>query len=294
MRIGILSRGRLNYSTRRLGRAANRRGHRVTLMDPFDCTMFVAAGRPRILHRGRSVEGLHVLIPRLSSATARYGLEVIAHFEWVGVPSVNPAEAIATARNKWRALRALSEAGVPVPASFAAGSTEGLERAVARIGGYPFLIKPFEGTQGNGLILLETATTAALTLDTLWNLRQDYVAQRFYAESAGSDVRVLVVGDRVLGAMQRVAAPGEFRANFHRGGLGRAIPIEEEIAELAVRAARAVGLGVAGVDLLLTHEGPVVLEVNPSPGFEGFEQATGADVADAIVAYAERIARTPS
>jgi len=285
LRIGILSRGKRNYATRRLAEAANALGHRVSLMDPFDCTLYLDGRQPYVAHKGRSVDRLDGIIPRLSAQTSKYGLEVVAHFETAGVPSVNPSAAIEIARHKWRSLRTLAAHGLPVPASFVAGSVAFLDRSIERVGGYPFLIKPSEGTQGVGILLFETPLTAKSALDTLWNLHQDYVAQTFYEEAAGRDIRVLVVGGRVLGAMERIASPGDFRANVHRGGIGRAIPLTEEMEHIALRAVAAMNLRIAGVDLLNTRDGLIVLEVNPSPGFEGFEEATKQDVARQIMSY---------
>lgn len=285
LRIGILSRGKRNHATRRLAEAANELGHRVSLMDPFDCTLFLDGQRPYVAHNGRSVDRLDGLVPRLSPQTSKYGLEVVAHFETAGVASVNSAAAIELARHKWRSLRTLAAHGVPTPASFVAGNAAFLDKSIARIGGYPFLIKPFEGTQGVGIMLFETPLTAKSALDTLWNLRQDYVAQTFYSEAAGRDIRVLVVGGKAIGAMERLASDGDFRANVHRGAIGRAIRVTDEIEEIALRAVRAMDLRVAGVDLLSTRDGLVVLEVNPSPGFEGFEEATKQDVARVIMEY---------
>lgn len=284
-RIGILSRGKRNYSTRRLAEAANALGHWVTLMDPFDCTLYLDGHRPYVTHNGRSVDGLDGIVPRLSPQTSRYGLEVVAHFEAAGVPTVNSAAAIEVARHKWRSLRTLATHGLPTPASFVAGSVASLDKSIARIGGYPFLIKPFEGTQGVGIMLFETPLTARSALDTLWNLRQDYVAQRFYEEAAGRDIRVLVVGGRAIGAMERLTTRGDFRANLHRGGVGRSIPLLPDVEEVALRAVKVLNLQIAGVDLLRTREGLVLLEVNPSPGFEGFEEATQLDVARLMMEY---------
>lgn len=292
MRIGILARGKKNYATRRLVEAGHQLGHRMTLMDPFDCALYLAAGRSQIAHNGRSVDRLEVLIPRLSPQTAKYGLEVVSHFELAGVPCVNGSAALEVARHKWRSLRVLAEAGLPIPPTFTTGGSRFLDQAVKRIGGYPFIAKPFEGTQGTGILLMETPTTAKSAVDTLCALRQDYVFQEFYPEAAGRDVRALVVGDKVLGAMERIATNGEFRANMHRGGVGIAMPLSDELASLAAKAARAVGLDIAGVDILLTRDGPVVLEVNPSPGFEGFEQATHADVALEMMRFAVEFAET--
>lgn len=290
MRIGIISRGKKNYSTRRLVEAAHELDHRVTLMDPWDCTMYLAAGGPGITHNERSVEGLDVVIPRLGTATADYGLEVVAHFQHVGVPCVNGAAAIETARHKWRSLRVLAERGLPVPATFLAGAPGDLDRGVKRVGGYPLITKPFEGTQGSGLMLFETPLTMKSALTAFWDMGKNFIAQEFSPEASGRDIRVLVVGGSVIGAMERVAAEGDFRANLHRGGHARAIRASEEIAEIAVRATSALGLGISGVDLLRLGGELVVLEVNPSPGFEGFEQATRLDVARVMIKHAMAVA----
>jgi ribosomal protein S6--L-glutamate ligase len=290
MRIGIISRGKKNYSTLRLVKASNELGHRVTLMDPWDCTMYIATGGPAITHNERSVEGLDVVIPRLGSATAEYGMELVAHFEHVGVPSVNGAGAIELARHKWRSLRVLAEHGLPVPATFLAGAVGDLDRGVKRVGGYPLITKPFQGTQGSGIMLFETPLTMKSALLAFWNMGKNFIAQEFSPEASGRDIRVLVVGDEVIGAMERVAAEGDFRANLHRGGQARAIRASDEITDLAVRAAAAVGLGIAGVDMLRMGNDLVVLEVNPSPGFEGFEEATRRDVARVMVKHAMSVA----
>ena len=290
MRIGVISRGKKNYSTVRLVKAANELGHRVTLMDPWDCTMYIAAGAPTITHNERSVDGLDVVIPRLGTATAEYGLEVVSHFEHVGVPSVNSATAIETARHKWRRLRALAEHGLPVPATFLAGAPGDLDRGVKRVGGYPLITKPFEGTQGSGIMLFETPLTMKSALLAFWGMSKNFIAQEFSPEASGRDIRVLVVGGKVIGAMERVAAEGDFRANLHRGGHARAIRASEEMVDLSVRAAAAVGLGIAGVDMLRLGDDLVVLEVNPSPGFEGFEEATRRDVARIMIKHAMEVA----
>ena len=288
MRIGILSRNKRSYATRNISKAARTMGHRVTVMDPFDCTLYMGAGKPSVTHHGRSVERLDVIIPRFSLATAAYGIEVLAQFEELHVPSVNSSRAIETARNKWRAMRALANCGIPVPASFAAGNPADLDRAIKRIGGFPCVAKPFQGSAGQGIMLFETPLTAKSALDTLWNLRQDYITQRFFMD-VDADIRVFVVGDRILGAMERIPQVGDFRGNMHRGAMGRVIPVDDQLTELAIGAARAIGLGVAGVDVLRLRGTSVVLEANPSPGFEGFESVTGQDVAREIIAYAESV-----
>jgi ribosomal protein S6--L-glutamate ligase len=290
MRIGIISRGKKNYSTLRLIKAANELDHRVTVMNPWDCTMYIAAGGPAITHNERSVEGLDVIIARLGTATAEYGLEVVSHFEHVGVPAVNGATAIETARHKWRSLRVLSEHGLPVPATFLAGAVDDLDRGIKRVGGYPLITKPFEGTQGSGIMLFETPLTMKSALHAFWSMGKNFIAQEFSPEASGRDIRVLVVGGQVIGAMERIAAEGDFRANLHRGGQARAIRVSEEMADLAVRSADALDLGISGVDMLRLGDELVVLEVNPSPGFEGFEEATRRDVARVMIKHAEVVA----
>jgi ribosomal protein S6--L-glutamate ligase len=286
MRIGILSRGKENYSVKRLHRAANRMGHVVTLMDPFDCYLHIGCKGRTIYHRRRPVDNLDVVIPRLSAATARYGLTVIEHFEWVGVPLINSARAIEDARNKFRSLRILESHGIPVPPTFTVGSTEFLDKSVKRTGNYPFIAKPFEGTQGKGIVLLDTPLSLSSTIGAMCDLYRDYIIQPFIGEAAGRDIRALVIGGELICAMQRIARNGEFRANIHRGAMGVMIELKSEYAEIALRAANAMQLGISGVDILETKKGPVVIEVNPSPGFEGLEAATGMDIARKMIEYA--------
>lgn len=288
MKIGILSRGQENYTTKRLYQASRRLGHAAIVMDPFDCYLHIGCKGRAIYHQQRVMDNLDVVLPRLSSVTARYGLEIVEHFEWVGVTVINNATAIANARNKFRSLRMLAAHDIPIPPSFTVGSMDFLEQAIRRTGEYPFIIKPFEGTQGEGIILLETLLSLASTLDAMCNLHQDYVVQPFIEEAAGEDIRALVIGGKLICAMKRKAQKGEFRANIHRGGVGISIELEPEYAEIALKAADVMQLDIAGVDMLETREGPIVLEVNPSPGFEGLEAATGRNIARTIIEYAVR------
>ncbi|HIE27663.1 TPA: RimK family alpha-L-glutamate ligase [Candidatus Poribacteria bacterium] len=291
MRIGILSRGKENYSVKRLHKAANRMGHVVTLMDPFDCYLHIGCKGHAIYHRRRPVNNLDVVIPRLGAATARYGLAVIEHFEWVGVPLVNSARAIDDARNKFRSLRILASHDIPVPPTFTIGSTEFLEQSVRRTGNYPFIAKPFEGTQGKGIMLLDTPRSLSSTIGAMCDLYRDYIIQPFIEEAKGRDIRALVIGGELICAMQRIARGSEFRANIHRGAVGIMIELKTEYAEIALKAAAAMQLGISGVDILATQKGPVVIEVNPSPGFEGLEAATGMDIARKMIKYAVACAR---
>ena len=291
MKIAILSRGPQNHSTLSLSEAARKAGHIAGVLDPFGFYLHVGGTRNRITYHGKPVEDLDIVIPRLSRTTAQYGEEVVAHFEWVGIPVINRSKAIATARHKFRSLRILAQHGLPIPPSLTVGSAAFLENAVADIGEYPFILKPFHGTHGRGVMLLDTPTSLTSTVDALCDLHHDYVIQAFVKEADGVDIRILIVGGEAIAAMKRSAPPGEFRANIHKGASGEAVTLPEEYIRLAIKATAALELEVAGVDLLETNEGPVVLEVNPSPGFEELQSVTGIDIAAAIIEFATKFAQ---
>ena len=285
MKIGILSRGPQNHSTRTLSEAAFRAGHTAEVLDPFGFYLHIGSRNSRITYHGKPAEDFDVLVPRLSRTTVRYGEEVVTHFEWIGTPVVNRAKAIAAARHKFHSLRILAQHGLPTPPSLTVGSAEFLEDAVAEVGDYPFILKPFHGTHGSGVMLLDTPTSLTSAVDALCDLHEDYVIQPFIAEAGGVDIRVLVVGGEAIAAMKRSAPVGEFRANIHRGASGEPVSLPDEYIDIAIKAASALELEIAGVDLLQTNEGPVVLEVNPSPGFEELESVTGINIADAIIEF---------
>ncbi len=285
MKIAILSRGPQNHATRRLSEAAFNAGHTAEILDPFGFYLHIGCDNSRITYHGKPVEDFDVLVPRLSRTTVQYGEEVVAHFEWVGTPVVNRSKSIAAARHKFRSLRILAQHGLPVPPSLTVGSATFLENVVAEMGDYPFILKPFHGTHGRGIMLLDTPTSLTSAVDALCDLHEDYVIQPFIAEAGGVDIRVLVVGGEAIAAMQRRASAGEFRANVHRGASGEAVSLPDEYIDVAIKAAGALGLEIAGVDLLQTNEGPVVLEVNPSPGFEALESVTGLNIAGAIIGF---------
>ncbi len=290
MKIAILSRGPENHSTSSLVDAAEKAGHTVKVRDPFGFYLQIGGTGHRITYDGAPSEDFDVVIPRLSGATARYGGEVVSHFEWLGIPAVNSANAIADARHKFRSLRILAQHGLPIPPSLTVGSATFLEDATPEIGDYPFILKPFYGTHGIGVMLLDTPTSLNSAVETMCDLHRDYVIQSFIAEAAGVDVRILVVGGNVIAAMKRCAVPGEFRANIHQGANGEAITLTDEYSRIATDAANALKLGIAGVDLLQTKNGPVILEVNPSPGFEELESVTGVDIAKTMIEYAVQLA----
>ena len=285
MKIGILSRGPQNHSTRRLSETALTAGHVAEILDPFGFYLHIGGTGNRITYHGKPAEDFDVIVPRLSRTTAQYGEEILAHFEWVGTPVVNRPKAIAAARHKFHSLRILAQHGLPIPPSLTVGSATFLEDAVAEIGNYPFILKPFHGTHGTGVMLLDTPTSLTSAVDALCDLHQDYVIQSFIAEAGGVDIRVLIVGGEAVAAMKRSAPPGEFRANIHKGGSGEKMTLSDEYIRVAIEAAAALELEIAGVDLLQTNEGPVVLEVNPSPGFEELESVTGIDIAGVIIEF---------
>jgi ribosomal protein S6--L-glutamate ligase len=281
--VAILSRKRSLYSTRRLVESIRARGQRPLVLDILRCNLILSAGNPRMTYRGVEVRGLDVVIPRIGASVTGYGLAVVNHLDMMGVPVLNPAAGISRSRDKLRCLQLLAASGLDIPRTVMARDRSNVPRLVDEVGGLPAVVKLLRGTQGVGVMLASTLAELQGILDTFWDLGQEIVLQEFVAESRGQDLRALVVGDRAVAAMRRRARRGEFRSNLHRGGRGKPVTLSPEFVEAAVRATRVVGLEVAGVDMLETHRGPRVMEVNSSPGFEGLERATGLDVAGAIV-----------
>lgn len=289
MRLVLLSRQQRLYSTRRFRESSRRRGHVLRVLDPLECTLALGQA-PCVTIAGREVRDTGCVIPRIGAALGGHGVAVVAQFEVMGVPVVNCARAIAQARDKMLALQLLARNGVAVPRTVLIAGPAGFDRALELVGGPPVVLKLLRGTQGVGVILAETRTAAVATLDALWGLGQIVLMQEFLAESRGHDTRVFVIGGRVVAAMRRVAEAGEWRANLHRGGFAERIHLDSASAAAATGSAAAVGLDVAGVDILESREGPRVVEVNASPGFEGLERVTGVDIAGAILTHAECIA----
>lgn len=285
-RLCILSRKKSLYSTTRLVEAARAQGAQPQVMDTLRCTMIVSRGGNALLYRGAPVKPLHAVIPRIGASITSYGMAVVSHLETMGVPVVNPAGAISRSRDKLRCLQLLAQQGVDVPRTAMATAGAKVRPLVEAVGGLPCIIKLLRGTQGVGVMIANTMAEAETIVSTFWGLGQDVCVQEFITESAGRDVRALVVGDRVVGAMRRQAQGEEFRSNLHRGGEGTSIALDPRYVETAVKAARAIGLTVCGVDMLEGNSGPKVMELNSSPGFEGLEQATKQDIAGEIVRHA--------
>ncbi|HEY6099454.1 MAG TPA: RimK family alpha-L-glutamate ligase [Anaeromyxobacter sp.] len=289
----ILSRNPKLHSTRRLVEAARALGHAPRVLDTLRCNMVVARDRPRVFYRDEEVlaNDVHVVIPRIGASITGYGLSVVNQFDLMGVPVLNAAIPIARSRDKLRALQLLSRFGIDIPRTVMCRYRDEVEGAVRMVGGLPCIIKLIQGTQGVGVMIANTESEVEGMLDTLWTLGQEIILQELVAESRGKDVRALVVGDRVVAAMRRTARAGDFRSNIHRGGVAEAIALEREYAEAAVKAARVMGLEVAGVDMLEARSGPKIMEVNSSPGFEGLEAASGVDIASVYVQHAVEFAR---
>lgn len=285
-RIAILSRKRSLYSTRRLCEAIEAFGHEAVVLDTLRCELTVDKNHQALLYEGAEIALPDLVIPRIGASITRYGLAVVNQLEAMGIPVLNRASAIGCSRDKLRCLQILAQAGVQVPRTVMMRRRGRLGEAVERIGGLPVIVKLLQGTQGVGVMLAHTMEELETLLDTMWDLDQEILLQEFVAEARGRDIRAVVVGDRVVAAMRRIAgSAGEFRSNLHRGGRGEVVELPPAYEREAIRAALAVGLEVAGVDLLESSGGPMVTEVNSSPGLRGIERAARVDIAGAIVSH---------
>ncbi len=291
MRIGILSTNKNLYSTRRLVEAGKARGHEVQVINHKRCYMNITSHNPGIHYKGVAIEGIDAIIPRIGASVSFYGAAVVRQFEMMGVYSVNESVAITRSRDKLRALQLLSRKGIGLPVTGFANSPDDTQDLLDFVGGAPVVIKLLEGTQGVGVVLAETQQAAASVIEAFSGLGANFMVQEFIKEAGGADIRCFVIGDKVVAAMKRQGKEGDFRSNLHRGGTAKLIKITPEERSTAVRSANVMGLNVAGVDLLRSNHGPVVMEVNSSPGLEGIEHATGKDVASLIIEFVEKNAR---
>jgi len=287
LKICILSRNPKIYSTHRLVKAARARGHQVRVVNPLRCYMNITSAKPMIHYREGILNDFNVIIPRIGASITYYGSAILRQFEMMGIFSLNDSTAITRSRDKLRALQILSRSGIGLPITSYAHSTRMTEQLIKMVGGAPCIIKLIEGTQGKGVILAETKKAAESVIDGFRQMKAHFLVQEFIKESNGKDIRAFVIGDRVVASMMRSAKEGEFRSNLHRGGTAVPVEISEEEATVAVNAAKALGLNVAGVDLLRSSRGPLVLEVNSSPGLQGIETSTGLDIASMIIEYIE-------
>ena len=291
MRIAILSRNKKLYSTMRLIEACKQRGHEVDVIDHIKCYMNIASHRPTVHYKGQELPVYDAVIPRIGASVTEYGTAVLRQFEMVGTYPLNESVAITRSRDKLRSLQILARAGIGLPLTGFANSPDSTQDLIKIVGGAPLVLKLTKSTQGKGVILAETQKAAESLIDAFREIKAIFLVQEFIKEAGGSDIRCFVVGDKVVASMMRTAKAGEFRSNLHRGGSAQVVRLTPEERSTAIRAANKMGLNVSGVDILRSNHGPVVLEVNSTPGLEGIEQATGKDVASLIVTYAEKNAK---
>lgn len=288
MNLAILSRGPKLYSTLRLVEAAKAAGHSVRVVDHLKCNIEIARRRPRVYYDGEYLDGFDAIIPRIGASVTFYGTAVVRQFEMMEVFSAVESQALVRSRDKLRSLQLLARAGVGLPKTVFTNFSRDVEHTVGKVGGAPVVLKLLEGTQGLGVVLAESLNAAGSVIEAFNGLEARIIVQEFIEEAGGADLRAFVVDGEVVGAMKRQGKEGEFRSNLHRGGSAALVELSEEERETAITSARAMGLGIAGVDMLQGADGPLVLEVNSSPGLEGIEKATGTDIAGAIVRYVER------
>ena len=291
MKIAVLSTNRNLYSTRRLVEAGEERGHEMPIINHKRCYMNITSHNPSIHIKGEAITGVDAIIPRIGASVSFFGTSVVRQFEMMGVYSVNESVAITRSRDKLRAVQLLSRRGIGLPVTGFANSPDDTEDLLQFVGGAPVVIKLLEGTQGVGVVLAETKKAAESVIEAFSGLKANFMVQEFIKEAGGADIRCLVVGDKVVASMKRQGKEGEFRSNLHRGGSATLIKITPEERSTAVRSAKVMGLNVAGVDLLRSNHGPVVMEVNSSPGLEGIEKATERDVASMIIEFIEKNAQ---
>ena len=294
MRIAIMSRNENLYSTRRIKEAAIARGHEVQIVDPLACYMNINMMAPSIHMRGEELPKFDAVIPRIGASVTFYGTAVLRQFEMMGVHPLNESVAISRSRDKLRSLQLLSRKSIGLPITGFANKPADVPDLLDMVGGAPCVIKLLEGTQGIGVVLAETRKAAESVIEAFMGLKANIMVQEYIEEAGGADIRCFVIGDKVIAAMKRQGAEGEFRSNLHRGGSATIVKLSPEERSTAIRAAKTMGLNVAGVDILRSKHGPLVMEVNSSPGLEGIESSTGIDVAEKIVQFIEKNAKPSS
>lgn len=291
MRIAILSRNENLYSTARLKQAGEARGHQVDVIDTLHCDIDIASNNPKIRYMGEELPQYDAVIPRIGASITFYGTAVVRQFEMMGTFCINESVAISRSRDKLRSLQLLSRKGIGLPKTGFASRPDKIQDLIKNVGGAPLVIKLLEGTQGIGVVLAETNKAAESVIEAFMGLKANILVQEFIEEANGADIRCFVVGNKVIAAMKRQAGEGEFRSNLHRGGTAQLVKLTKEERATAINAAKIMGLNLCGVDILQSKSGPVVMEVNSSPGLEGIEKATGKDVADMIFEFIEKNAK---
>ena len=287
MNIAILSRNKNLYSTNRLFNAGTKRGHRIDIIDYLRCYINIGENQTAIYYNGKKLGRYDAVLPRIGASQTSYGTAIVRQFEMMGDFVINKSDAIKSSRDKLRSLQVLAKHGIDMPITGYASHTMDIHDVIEKVGKTPLIMKLLQGTQGNGMVLAETMKAAESVMNAFKQVDADILIQEFIKESSGVDIRVIVVGKKVVAAMQRVAPEGEFRSNVHRGAATKHINLTPEEEEIAIKSTKILGLSVAGVDLMRSKRGPLVLEVNSSPGLQGIELLTGADVAGEIISFIE-------
>lgn len=288
MNIAILSRDAKLYSTKRLKQAGEERGHRVEIIDHMKCVLFIEKKNPMVLYQGKRLDYFDAIIPRIGASVTFYGAAVVRQFEMMKVFTAVESQALIRSRDKLRSLQILSRAGLGLPKTIFMDYSRDAEGVIEAVGGAPVVIKLLEGTQGLGVVLAENKKAAKSVIEAFHGIHARIIVQEFIKEAKGADLRAFVVNGEVVGAMRRQAKEGEFRSNLHRGGTAKVIKLNRQEKHAAITAAKKMGLGVAGVDMLPSNRGPLILEVNSSPGLEGIEGATKVDIAGKIYQFIEK------
>jgi ribosomal protein S6--L-glutamate ligase len=288
MKIAILSRNPSLYSTKRLLEAGKQRGHEMIILDHQKCVLVIEQGKPKIVYGGNDVVGVDAIIPRIGASVTFYGAAVVRQFEQMKIFSAVESQALVRSRDKLRSLQLLAKAGIGMPKTAFASHPKDIDNVLEQVGGAPVVIKLLEGTQGIGVILAETRNSAKSVIEAFLGVEVNILVQEFIKEAKGADVRAFIVDGQIVGAMKRQGAEGDFRSNLHRGGVATVIELTPQEKATAIKAAKKLGLAIAGVDMLRSERGPLVMEVNSSPGLEGIEGATKVDIAGKIIEYVER------
>lgn len=288
MKIVVLSRNQDLYSTRRIVEAGEKRGHEMVVVDHMKCVLVIEQGRPHVFYKGNEIKDVGGVIPRIGASATFYGSAVVRQFEMMKIFTAVESQALVRSRDKLRSLQLLARAGIGMPKTAFANDSKDIDNIIQQVGGAPVVIKLLEGTQGIGVILAETHKVAKSVIEGFMSLDANILVQEFIKEAKAADIRAFVVDGQIVGAMKRQGAEGEFRSNLHRGGKATLIKLSPEEKATALKSAKKLGLGIAGVDMLQSARGPLVMEVNSSPGLEGIEGATGVDIAGKIIEYVER------
>jgi ribosomal protein S6--L-glutamate ligase len=287
MKILILSGNKKKYSSRRFIEEAQAKGHTVECVDPVRCYMSLSDGKPMLHYLRKKLDDVDVVIPRIGGGSSSYGIAVVRQFEMMGINVLNTSKAISTARDKFQSLQLLSKMNLPLPKTSFANCSKQTDKIIKLVGGAPTIVKLLEGSQGKGIVLAETKSASESVIDAFRELHASFLVQEFIKDAGGADVRCMVLGDKVIATMKRQAKEGEFRSNIHRGGVGMEVKITAEERRIAVAAAKAMKLNLAGVDIIRSGKGPMIMEVNSSPGLEGIERATKDNIAGKIIDFCE-------